>query len=725
MEETNLNKNLENFIITISKKYNLEENVLMSELNREKKHFWETLFQLITNKSELINLENPSNKEINNDNNNNNPKEAFNREELEKEIEEYFKNNPEEDIEIWNKYKNESIKPENNNKIQLDNLGPTSASTVKKSNSNKYILKRPPSPNTRKKSVFISKNIKGFNFSTGVPNNRRHQSILFQIPKFNKNNSKKLMISSPKKDSNKAIKRSKFFKSPNKNRKSVILKIDNNSNFQYNNSKKNFLSSKNRRSVVIPKSNIKNKFSLNNSFNDKKLLDSPVKEPGKSKFNEKQGKDLDNKKKGNNEKDELIIFPDESDSDSLNKSDTISDNENIDKENKLIDKIDPINNKNIEQKEEKIIKTEKPIISIYKNKNTFVTIHKKQKPNPKPQKKMYLNISICHQINIFLKAVIDNISNKKNNNLKSKKEINNHQKNKKQKLDKIVKNSNKIIENKKKDDENNDINIQEKRKNKKVIKKSEIKNQASYNDEEDEDNINQSKKVFSCERKNKVNFSSVKKKNQFNRNLEIYDFTSESYNNILKKSKKGNSQDDEFYKPQLTTVTRRPEKKYYKMSCKNFNKYKNNNIYDSSRFLKREKIKKNESTKEKIKLKKIINNNSNNKNNKNSNNTPSLNDNFSDNNFNSKNKKKKKNYLERYKEAIENIMKNDNSIYNEESDIFYIDKNINKYENNQTEENNEIKYFGNLNSKSKIPKIKVKKNYFSSCQKIKKTKNNN
>ena len=718
MEEINKNYYLKNFISSISKKYDLEENILINNLNNDRNHFWEILFQIINKKSELIISEN-KNKEINNENINKNPNEIFNKEELEKEIEEFFNSNPEEDRDIWNKYKNGSIKYGNGDKNNFDT--PTSMTTVKKQEINKNKSQKFNSPDKRKKSMSISQNNQRFNFSSEMSNRKRHQSILFQIQKFNKFNSKNFMRNTSfKKNTNKTQKRSKFFNSPNRNRKSLFLKIDHNPNLKYYNSKKNS-SVKNRRSVFIPKNNIKNKLSLN---------DSPIKEIKKNILNIKQNKEIKNENIENNEKEKFIFYPNESDSDSLNKSDSInSDNESKEIENKIITKNDL--NKIIEEKKEPILKSEKPIIHIYKNKNTILTIHRKEKLNHRTKRKRYLNISICHQIEIFLKAVLNNISKKKNNNLRKQNEVNIYPMKKKQKFDKINNQfSNKTENNINQNNNNFNIKLQEDKKyNKKFMMKFEYKNQ-KIDKEEDNYNLIINKNKCNYEQKNKMNISTAKINNIYQNSLKnifgINNFNSDNNIKTFKKENKNNNENNEFYKPQMTTISKKKEIKYFNMSSNKYlinSQYKNIcNRYGNIRLIKGFKIKKNKSTKYKIESTKSRNKVINKKkyNDNSYNNNLSLNNNFSDKNLYSK----KKNYLERYKEAIENIIKYDDSIYNDENDIFYL-KNDNKINDEKKEKNKnrKIKLFLNKNSKNIIPKIKVKKNYYcSSCENIRKEK---
>ncbi len=136
MEENNNNKNLEDFIKDISDKYDLEEKVLLDSLSISPKDFWKELFQMINKKNTLNN----SSTSIEKDNNNIlNFDKSFNKEDIAKDIEDYFHENPNEDKQIWEKIKNGDA-PENinksieeeNNQIKTEILEPTSPSTEKK-----------------------------------------------------------------------------------------------------------------------------------------------------------------------------------------------------------------------------------------------------------------------------------------------------------------------------------------------------------------------------------------------------------------------------------------------------------------------------------------------------------------------------------------------------------------------------------------------------------------
>ena len=742
MQETNKNKKKEDFVKFLSKKYSLDEKILIDTLNNSPKDFWNTLFQIIIKKSEINNSSNSNDK----DNMDNIKTELnFNKEEIDTEIENYFSQNPDENKEIFEEYKNGNINLGKNSKIKLDVLSPTSPSTDKKAAPNSNIkLKRMPSPDKRKKSLFINKN-KKFNFTIGIAKNRRHQSIITEFHNLNKidsNSSFKNENSKLSKKNSKSLnKKSKFSNSNKKykNRKSCFVKIENNCNLEYNNSKKNILPVKNRKSVFIPKNNFKFKLNINNINNDKRKSGNSKGKKIKSLFNKKQSQTIDEENVENKENEKLIIFPNDNNSDNINKNEKINkDNEFIETDNKNI-----INNINIEENEknindnsndkinfiteinkEKPNKEEKINIKIYKNKNTFFKIYKSKKlktlSKPKQKPKKYLNNLICHQISITLKAIFTKIVNNKNYIPKNiNNSINKTNKNK-QKPNKIIKKTpNK--EDRKKD--NNEIKY-------KNYKNNDIDNNDDDEEEEEEEkeNINNIRNIYSSDSK-KYKKSKIEEKNNkslikiYNRpiyripnndDFEENTYNMENFNNYLNTTNNYNK-DDTIYSSQMTLNMKKAEIKYYKMSkINNSNsKYINqNNRYDIKRLIKEIEIKKRNNQ---GKGYKTINNNKN----KNNNSTNNKNLNKSNKNIN-KNKPKKKNYLEMYKETIANIMKNDDSIYNDDSELFYI-----KEDNNKNENMSELKLKINENKNQKNKKtstIKIRKNLYSSCDNILKNK---
>ena len=104
MEENN-GESLENFSWFISQKFEINESDLISCLHNDKKNYWNTLFNLINDKRKLMN----GTEEITEENKN---KEngIENKDDIIKEIDNYFKENPEEVEPTWNKYKKEVLK---------------------------------------------------------------------------------------------------------------------------------------------------------------------------------------------------------------------------------------------------------------------------------------------------------------------------------------------------------------------------------------------------------------------------------------------------------------------------------------------------------------------------------------------------------------------------------------------------------------------------------------
>ena len=719
MEEINKNKKLEDFAKSLSKKYFLDKNILIDTLKNNPKDFWNTLFQIIIKKSELNNSSNSLDK----DNIDNiKTEQNFNKEDIEAEIENYFYENPEENKEIFEEYKKGNLSLEKNSKIKLDALSPTQSSTGKKVVPKDNIkLKRMPSPDKRKKSLFINKN-KKFNFTIGIDKNRRHKSIIADIHNLNKIDSNKSFkynnnLKLSKKNSKSINQKSKFSNKKYQNRKSCFIKIENNCNLEYNNSKKNILPVKNRKSVFIPQNNFRFKFNINK---DKKIIGNTKGKKIKSLFNKKQSITINEEDMENKENEKIIKITDDNNSNSINKNETINkNNEFIKKEKENInDKIDineneksnynsndKINFTTEVNEERQKIKEEKINIKICKNKNTFSKIYKskKFKSLSKPKRKKYLNNLICHQISITLKA-INNSINKTNKN--------------KQKFDKIIKKTpNKEVIRK----DNKEILFTN-------YKNNVIGNNDGEEEEEEKVNINNNRNIFSSDsKKNKK--SRIKEKNNKslikiykgsiyripnNNNFEENTYNSGKFNNYLNTTNNHNK-DDTIYSSQMTLNTKKVEIKYYKMRKINNNnsKYSNqNNRYDINRLIKEiENKKRNNQGKEY----KTINNNKNkikNKNNKT--NIKNMNKNINN------NISKKKNYLEIYKETIANIMKNDDSIYNDDSELFYIKEDKNKNENMS-----ELKINENKKQKNKkIPTIKIKKNLYSSCDNILKNKCN-
>ena len=724
MEENNNKETtltLDSFTKKICQKYSLDENILIENLNKDKNNFWNTLIELIQKKEELENPSNPSDKE--NNGNNEITNQTFNKEEIIKEIDNYIKENPDEHNDIWNDYKN------NNNKItsikdnntQIENNAPTSTSTDKKNDSCKP--KNVPTEE-RKKSVSIKKGCQTYRFSIKPLKKRRHQSILMQLKAMKPSNSNNFIVNPIKRGSKLNMIRSKFCKvKKNKNRRSLVLKIDKNSNFEYN-SKKLIMPTKNRKSVITQQNNLKFKFNFNN-INDRKKT---ITEGNniKSKFNEKNNQKILDKDKEEKDNNKLVIYSDDSESDSESKSSkSLKEKEKKEQINNDINNVndkDNLNNINSDKSPENEINSDNPKTSeenkkipIYKNKNTVFTIYKKEKQKPKPKSKVepkkYLNNYICHQVSISL-----NINNKKDHN--SSNIINNnniygYSKKFKQKYDKIVKISSKSLNKNSNNDKDVKDNINLKN-NAKSTKKLEVKTPSII----DEESIFHNKKIYSSEmvgNKNIINTNNndsllVNRNNKSFYQINIEDGFDE---NICKSVK--NFQKLKYAEKPITTannsqkeiIPKKAEIKYYKM-------YKTNN--KSKKLFKDNQIKKSNNILNKVKENKD-------KMQKYNNNYKSSRTNFP---------QKKNNYIQMYKDAIDKIMRHDESIFNDEGDIFYIKKNskqfFKKESNTIIKKKPENKYdIKNYLSKKYIKKKNnlnnnIKKNCFGSSDNIHKTK---
>ena len=283
MEENNKKQSLENFTKCISKRFSIDENALLFCLYNDQKNYWNTLFNLISKKFELKKIT-----ESRENDNNENKKQTFNKDDIIKEIDNYLIENPDEVDEIWEKFKDNKIgigNNDNNNNNNYTENNERPSLNIKKigSNENNKPMNRPISPQKGKKSIIKIGNQK-LNFSIGVSDNRRHQSIFGQIKKVNsirptqeiKNSFTKIY----KKNSIVKPKRNYFFpqKNKNKNRHSVFLQI-NSSNFDYV-SKKAFMPKNNRKSVSgNQNTNDKMRFSFNKSLD--KSIESPRKKQDK------------------------------------------------------------------------------------------------------------------------------------------------------------------------------------------------------------------------------------------------------------------------------------------------------------------------------------------------------------------------------------------------------------------------------------------------------------
>lgn len=716
MEENDKKTKLENFTKNICQKYNLDEKILLENIDdQDKNKFWNTLIELINKKDELQKASNPVIDDNNNNTENDNP--IFNKEELIKEIDNYFKENPDEENEIWNNYKNkdtntnsnntniESIKDNNN---PIENV-PTSKSNDKKIG--KIVATSASYKSYKKKETFIiKKNNPNLRFSIRPQVKRKHQSIIAP-PKVNQSNDNSNLLSinpannnNNKRDSIHKMVKSKFCKdNDNKLRRSLALKVDNNANFEYN-SKKPY---KSRKSVMAQPYHFK--FNLNNNFEKKKSM---VIEGNKvkNKFNENENKNTPEViKEEEIENKGTLVFYKEAESNSeknKNKNEEPNKNENdknVNEDNNNMDKPIDDNGVNINK-----------VFSVYKYKNTVSTIYKKEKPKPKPKKesKKYLNNSICHQVSISL-----NIKNEKNNESKSKINNNtsftNEKGVKKIKVPKSNKNVNK---------ENNNINV--------LYKKEEIKKPDKSSNDIDDDNIlDTDRRLFSSDQK-KRNRQRINNNNYNNSRIKIYNNSfyriniNETYNlnnfrsseNIYNPKTNEPHYMNSYSNSKKEIKPKKAEIRYYKRSGRK-NNTKNNS--SSRKRIDVSNIKINSGSTERIQPRKIkiIRKNDI------QNNTISV-------------QSKQKPFIQMYKDVINNLMKNDDSIY-KANYIFYTKKKkkkthkIGNSSETKKKKGSQVKInFNWKNSKinrndRKINTSQKKKNVFSSCDNIHKSKHVN
>ena len=812
MKNNNKMENLNNFTQDICKKYNLDENTLTESLNHDQKNFWNTLFKMIDKKQELENSINPL-ETIDKENIENTEKiaQTFNKEEITKDIENFFQNNPDEDIEIWNNYKNKNIgspKDNNNNNNQIDVNAPTSTSTEKKMDSN--IIKKLPSTQNRKKSFFVKKIInQSYNFSIGLPKKKRHQSILINpikplnAIKFIKNTQTKKNNQFDYK--NKIKNNQTFIAKQNKNRRSLFL-IDNNSHFDYIPKKSAVL---NRKSVFSKQNNFNLKYTFSNS-GDKNILNiSEGKKEDKifNKLTDKSVIDKIDEIKENENAEKILNYSDESDPSISGSNEIIISRVNsIEKKSKEEANNNNNNNKvNISKDENNLNDNNKDIsdikpkeeiakIPVYKYKNTIFTIHKKQKPQPKSMPKLepkhtaepkkYLNNYVCHQVSISL-----NIKNKKDIS-KNKKDNKN---NTKDYVKKNIQNFDKIISKSSKKKLKNIVNkksfrgnkIIDTKKEKEKIKEKEKKRKKAKGEDKDKDDDKDKKKEKDEDKdKNEVKYmnngnsvgNNIKKEEETNDNLKsdnqsendndnstlsIKKDSFEKFDNkniineqksfkttsIIKKVNKKSNNINKFNHPNIKTkdlIYRNKMNNYFDSYINksennlinrndySFNKKPIKTIYNSQKEIipkkaqiKYYKLNNSQNNKsqiirrkgqQKIKIIKIKTFKKNDKN-------KIRNEN---NNFQRKSK-----YLQRYRETIENIMKNDDSIFNDKSQILYIkdkSKKILKNRNNSKDnslvkkkDQNKSKVKFNLKSSEDLTIKKSKKNHFRSTDNIHKS----
>ena len=784
MEENN-GESLENFSWFISQKFEINESDLISCLHNDKKNYWNTLFSLIKEKRELNNCT----EEIT-ENNNNKENEIENKDEIIKEIDNYFKENPEEVDPTWNKYKIEVLKINNvkkPNPPKEKSIGPKIVDKKINNNNNqmKNSLKNKATfPTKRKQSFAIQKdNIQKFNFSIGFPSTgtQGNDNILRRTMNFSNNYNS--LLNKPKNKKNKFI-NSKPNKNDNNNklRNSLHLKIKQNPNFEY--APKRFFNPKNVTKDINQKENrsasFKHSFNNSTEINQK---DSSVIKISKKKFyelihkntieekenefgeniyeevEEKDAENSDNKseyKIGNEyEKEDKILSFEESDLESkVNLDDIKNHNEhNTNEKNKeLTNKVTEYNIDNkpdyskdyelskeitnqkmkINNEKEKNKEKEEIKIPLYKNKNNIFTL-KKPKPNPKvkpssvskKKPKVYLNLSLCHQVNLSL--------NIKNNSQNLTNSVPNLLKEKQNETNKSLESLTKKEPNKKKN-----ISINTARSDQKPVKKNlALKNQKLVNNRSkminNNNKINLSYKIFKLNSKsknmnintrNQNNFPTVKINNnslykmKMNKTFYKYDKIDNHKSEYLKTNKNKDAKIRPIHHSQ------------YNLNSKNHknNKYNNNNYSKYNKIgneiginkLKKDISRKNRrNTKEKGGSKKR-------KKNRVLNETLKL-----KNNLNEKEieiNRIKDNYLKKYRETIESIMKNDDTIFSENNNlIIYTDRDNRTDRSDSNRKNNtslsyhrtKIKIKKATNSKSKISPNKTKKNKADSRNVIK------
>ena len=323
---------------------------------------------------------------------------------------------------MWEKFKDNKIESANNddnNNNHEENIERQSLN-IKKiiSNENNKVMKRPISPQKRKKNIIKIGNQK-INFSIEVTDSRRHQSIFGQIKKDNsiqpKQEIKNSFTKIYKKNSIVKPQRKYFFpqKNKNKNRHSVFLQI-NSSNFDY--VPKKFFNPKNNRKSISGQKNICStfRFSLHRSL-EKSSIDSQKKKQNKKVYNKTENKGKVRNSLTNEEikEDKLEKSDDKIEEKNEEKSDNKSEQSNkennkeeqgykhdenffnFDESSDSEKKEKVNNNKDAKIKEkkdnEKDIKPQKSkeedeenAFPIYKNKNCVFVI-KKPKPKPKPR----------------------------------------------------------------------------------------------------------------------------------------------------------------------------------------------------------------------------------------------------------------------------------------------------------------------------------------------------
>ena len=723
MEENDKKTKLENFTKNICQKYNLDEKSLLENIDdQDKNKFWNALIELINKKDELQKVPNPVNDDDNNNNNNNeNVNPTFNKEELIKEIDNYFKENPDEENEIWNNYKNKDINTNTNNTNNAnntniesikDNNNPIENVPTSKSNDKKIDKIVPTAASykkyKKKETFIIKKNNPNLRFSTRPQVKRKHQSIIAPTKVNHSNDNSNPTSINPannnKKDSIQKLAKSKFCNdNDNKLRGSLALKVYNNENFEYNS--KNPV--KSRKSVMTQPYHFKFKFNINKNFEKKNSM---VIGGNKTKniFNENENKNTPEviKEEEIENKGTLVFYKEaENDSEkSKNKNEEPNKNENdkiVNEDNNNIDKPIDDNEVNINK-----------VFSVYKYKSTVSTIYKKEKPKPKQEPKKYLNNSVCHQVSISL-----NIKNENNNESKSK--INNNTSFTNEKVVQKIKvpKSNKNV-----NKENNNINV--------LYKKEEIKKPDKSSNEIDDYNLlDTDRRLFSSDQK-KRNRQRINNNNYNNSRIKIYNNSfyriniNETYNlnnyrnseNIYNPNTNEPHYMNSYSNLKKEIKPKKAEIRFYKRSGRK-NNTKNNS--SSRKRIDVSNIKRNSGSTERIQPRKI----------------KIIRKNDIQNNTIAVHSKQKP-FIQMYKDVINNLMKNDESIY-KANYIFYTKKKkkkarkignsaeTKKKKGSQVKINFNWKNSKNNRNDKKINTSQKKKNIFSSCDNIHKSKHVN
>lgn len=791
--EDNNGESLENFSWYISQKFEINESDLISCLINDKNNYWNTLFSLIKEKRELMN-----GSEAITDNNSNKENENENKDDIIKEIDNYFKENPEEVEPTWNKYKKEVLKISN---AKTQNEKAIASKLIDKkinnNNNNKMmnsLKKKAPPTQKRKQSFAIQKdNIQKFNFSIGFPSNgpQGNDNILRRTMNF-PNNYNTFMNKPKNKKTKFAISKPNKNENNNKLRNSMYLKIKKNPNFEY--APKSILNPKDMRKSINQNQNRKVcfKFNLNNS-NDNNQKDNSVIKISKKQFNELiqknsieenenefgeniyeeiEEKDEDKstgKKEENSDykseykvdsgyNEEKILSFEDSDIESKmdledinNHNDPIISEKNKELTNKVTEyNIDnkpdyskdyelskEITNQKMkisnekEKNKEKVKDKEESNIPLYKNKINIFTLKKsnpKSKVKPSSDKKqkpkIYINLSLCHQVKFSLniKNNVQNLSSSVPNLLKEKQNE-----------------TNKTLESLAKNDaiKKNNSNIKSKRSDQKPVKKNlALKNQRLGNNRSKIMNNNNknniSYQIFKINSKSKnMNINMKNKNNLQTRNINNTSFYNMKMNKTFYKYNKTDIHKSDYLKtskkkdykirPLHNSQQNLKSKDYIiKKYNNNNNKYNKINNVSGINKLKKDISEKNRSStiekgsSKKRKKNRVIN--------------EAFKSKIKLTEKENEIKRIKNNYLKKYKETIENIMKNDDTIFSENSNYMSYNDRENRTDRSDSNKKNntslsyhrtKIKIRKPINSKSKISPNKTKKNKVASRNVIK------